>query len=73
MTTVAYAWCFSHGRLHRFDGTPWCTATWVRLTGVTKSDALANKRARYGNAQFLHQLPDEQQYQLITGRTLEDR
>lgn len=65
-TATTYAWCFSHGHLHRFDGTPWCTATWARITGATEADALADKQARYGDAQFLHQLPGGQQLQLVT-------
>jgi hypothetical protein len=65
---IFYAWCFSHGRLHTFDGAPWCTATWTRLTGTTEAEALADKQARYGDAQFLHQLTGEQQLDLITNR-----
>lgn len=56
-----FAWCFSHGRLHRFTREPWCTATWVRLNGTTEDEALAAKRARFGDAQFLRHLPLEQQ------------
>lgn len=66
-----WAWCFSHGRLHRFTSgdEPWCTATWTRLTGATEDEALADKQARFGDAQFLHHLPDEQQLQLIQNRS----
>ncbi|MFD9564401.1 hypothetical protein [Streptomyces sp. NPDC059994] len=63
--TIQYAWCFSHGRLHRFDDEPWCTASWARLDGATEGDALTDKAARYGDAQFLDQLPGEQQFDLI--------
>lgn len=55
-----YAWCFSHGCIHRFitKRDPWCTATWAPLVGSTEAEALADKQTRYGDAQFLHQLPD---------------
>ncbi len=56
-----FAWCFSHGRLHRFTNRPWCTATWVPLTGTTEDDALADKAARFGDAVFIDHLPLEQQ------------
>lgn len=29
---MTYAWCFSHGCLHAFDGKPWCTATLAPLS-----------------------------------------
>ncbi|MBD0743534.1 hypothetical protein [Streptomyces sp. CBMA152] len=73
MNEVTYAWCFSHGRLHRFDGDPWCTATWTPLDGGSETEALADKQARYGDAQFLHQLPDEQHLDLITNRDPEQK
>lgn len=62
-----YAWCFSHGRLHTFstDRNPWCTATWTWLHGDTETTATANKTAKYGDAQFLHQLPQEQQINVM--------
>lgn len=65
-----WAWCFSHGRIHRFtpDQDPWCTATWTWLDGATEADALTYKTATYGDSQFLHQLPAEQQLQLIQNR-----
>lgn len=53
-----YAWCFDHGRQHRFEGAPWCTARWVTLTGATEEAALDDKRARFRDARFLHHLPD---------------
>lgn len=64
-TTTTFAWCFSHGRLHHFGDEPWCTATWAVLPGTTEAEALAVKEQLYGNAEFLHQLPDEQQIALI--------
>ncbi|WP_445520408.1 hypothetical protein [Streptomyces sp. NEAU-174] len=64
-TTTTFAWCFSHGRLHHFDDEPWCTATWAVLPGTTEAEALAVKEEWYGDAEFLHQLPDEQQIALI--------
>lgn len=60
---VTFAWCFSHGTLHRFrtTDTPWCTANWVWLSSRDESDAMADKQWRYGNAQFLDDLsPDDQ-------------
>lgn len=54
-----YAWCFDHGRMHVFDPEkPWCTAAWVPLDGHAEAEAVADKQTRYGNAQFLHDLPD---------------
>ncbi|MER5277748.1 hypothetical protein ABT025_18595 [Streptomyces sp. NPDC002809] len=61
-----FAWCFSHGTLHRFDPrNPWCTATWIAFTAATEEDALAAKKQAYGDAQFLHHLPAEQQLEVI--------
>ncbi|MYX14398.1 hypothetical protein GTY67_13430 [Streptomyces sp. SID8374] len=67
MRTAHYAWCFSHGVLHTFPvgDTPWCTATWVAFTAATETDALASKRAAYGDAQFLDELPIEKQIEVI--------
>ncbi|MYT20086.1 hypothetical protein GTW69_07255 [Streptomyces sp. SID7760] len=65
--TTAFAWCFSHGRLHHFLGEPWCTAAWALLPGATEGEALAAKTQRYGEATFLHQLPDDQHLALIRG------
>jgi len=54
-----YAWCFSHGFMHTFDPEmPWCTATWVWLDGDFKDQAASDKQQRYGDAKFLHELPD---------------
>ncbi|MFJ8690199.1 hypothetical protein [Micromonospora wenchangensis] len=68
--TTTYAWCFSHGRMHTFvpsaeypDGA-WCTAEWMPLDGDTEVAALADKHARYGDAQFIHHLPFEAQVQI---------
>ena len=68
--TGEWAWCFSHGRLHRFASgeEPWCTATWAWLRGATENEALVDKSITYGDAQFLHHLPAEQQLQLIQNR-----
>jgi hypothetical protein len=61
-----YAWCFDHGRLHAFDpDAPWCTAWWVWLDGADEVLATQDKRLRYGDAEFLHQLPDDQQLAII--------
>lgn len=60
-----FAWCFSHGRLHLFVDTPWCTATWVTLPGSTEEQALIVKEERYGRALFLYELSADQQYALI--------
>jgi len=58
-----FAWCFSHGRLHhRRD---WCTAFWVPLDGQTEGEAVAEKQARFGAAQFLHQLPADTQLEVM--------
>ncbi|MEV0831456.1 hypothetical protein [Nonomuraea rubra] len=35
----------------------WCTADWVKLDGSTEEEALAAKTARFGDAQFIDQLP----------------
>jgi hypothetical protein len=56
-----FAWCFSHGRLHRFTAKPWCTATWVGLRSITEAGATAEKLAQFGEAQFFHHLPPEEQ------------
>lgn len=62
-----YAWCFSHGTLHRFlaGATPWCTATWIAFTATAENDALAAKEEAYGDAQFLHDLPSVKQLEVI--------
>lgn len=65
MTEPVYAWCFSHGALHHFDETPWCTAIWVGFTAANEADALEAKQHTYGNARFLHELPTEQQLDVI--------
>lgn len=64
---MRYAWCWSHGALHKFPAgqDPWCTATWVWLDGTVEEDALTDKQARYGDARFLHQLPADQQLAII--------
>lgn len=62
-----YAYCFDHGHFHRFRAgeTPWCTARWIPFDAYTEETALAMKQQTYGDAQFLHQLPDEQQLSVI--------
>jgi hypothetical protein len=62
---LQYAWCFSHGALHCFMGAPWCTATWVPLPASNEIEARAAKSRLYGLAQFLHDLPWEQQVDII--------
>lgn len=64
---ITYAYCFDHGDLHRFpkDGTPWCTAAWVAFTATNETDTLAAKRAAYGDARFLGDLPAEKQIEVI--------
>jgi hypothetical protein len=69
--SVTFAWCFSHGQLHRFrlsdqypDGA-WCTAKWMPLDGATEEEALRDKQARFDDAQFDHHLPHEKQLAVI--------
>ncbi|MEV0220842.1 hypothetical protein [Streptomyces sp. NPDC050704] len=66
---VNYAWCFSHGTLHRFRyrETPWCTAQWVSLDAYSEEAALAVKQRAWGGARFLHELPAEQQLAIAGG------
>lgn len=67
MTTPTYAWCFSHGTMHRFQpGTePWCTASWVAFTATTQEAATEAKLHAYGDARFLDELPAEKQLEII--------
>jgi hypothetical protein len=60
-----FAWCFDHGRLHRFSPEPWCTAAWIRLDGQTESQALASKTALFGDARFIDQLSPGSQVELV--------
>ncbi len=75
----SFAWCFDHGHTHHFaaDETPWCNAAWVWLAGLTETEAIADKQARFGDARFLDQLTSEQQLAIINGsvpgRETEDR
>lgn len=64
-----FAYCFDHGRTHHFaEGeTPWCDAAWVWLDGDTEDQALANKQARFGAAQFEDQLAMDQRLAIING------
>lgn len=63
----AFAWCFSHGTMHRFqpDVEPWCTASWIGFTATTEATALEAKQHAYGEARFLHELPVQQQLEVI--------
>lgn len=67
MPDIWFAWCFSHGRLHTFHpsaGDPlgaWCGALWTRLNGTDEEAAVADKQARYGDAQFIDHLPLDEQ------------
>lgn len=65
--TFRYAYCFSHGRMHFFRAAeePWCTATWVWLDALTDEAAEAEKTKRYGDAQFIDQLPLDQHVAVI--------
>ncbi|MFD3363661.1 hypothetical protein ACFWW5_11215 [Streptomyces albidoflavus] len=66
-----YAWCLDHGRLHRFtqkEGA-WCSALWVALVGEDETTALADKRIRFGDAQFFDQLPQAVQVELVKSGT----
>lgn len=62
--TLTFAWCFSHGLMHTFDGEPWCTASWVVLDASDKATAHAVKLARFGDAQFMRDLPFEIQIEV---------
>ncbi|MFF3734007.1 hypothetical protein ACFYXM_27795 [Streptomyces sp. NPDC002476] len=64
-----FAWCFSHGRLRRFAGEPWCTATLARLPGATEQKAVAAKLEQFDDATFLHQLPGDQYLAIIPDRS----
>lgn len=63
---IKFAWCFSHGRLHRFVGEPWCTASWMPLFGKTEESAMGAKQRAWGDAQFVHELPDDKQMIVIS-------
>ncbi|MFE6412602.1 hypothetical protein ACFVOR_37345 [Streptomyces sp. NPDC057837] len=64
---ITFAWCFSHGTMHRFkDGDqPWCTASWVAFTATTEEAAQEAKQHAYGEARFLDELPAEKQLEVI--------
>ncbi|PBC66281.1 hypothetical protein BX265_8344 [Streptomyces sp. TLI_235] len=66
-TSFAYAWCFDHGRLHRFPAgdEPWCSAAWVPLAGATEEEAVEAKWAAYGDARFLHDLSEDKQRNFV--------
>ncbi|NED75375.1 hypothetical protein G3I51_24230 [Streptomyces sp. SID9944] len=64
---TTYAWCFDHGTTHQFRAgdEPWCTAAWVAFTATTAEDAEQAKKAAYGDARFLDQLPADKQLEVI--------
>lgn len=64
---VNYAWCFSHGALHRFKPrqTPWCTADWIMLDAYSEEVAIGIKQQAWGDARFLHELDPDQQLTII--------
>jgi hypothetical protein len=53
--------------MHTFwpDRTAWCTATWTVVDGATEEDAFEAKVKRFGDAQFIHHLPLDQQEEII--------
>ncbi|MCP9209517.1 hypothetical protein [Streptomyces cucumeris] len=60
--SIGYAWCFDHGRMHRFlRRDPWCDAAWVHLKGNTEEEASRYRREVWGEAQFLNELSSERQ------------
>ncbi|MFC1420769.1 hypothetical protein [Streptacidiphilus cavernicola] len=68
-TDLRFAWCFSHGGIHRFaaDRDPWCTASWVWLDGASEAEALVDKAQRFGDARFEDQLTMNQRLAIING------
>lgn len=66
-TPHMYTWCFDHGQLHAVPvGTdPWCTGFWVFLTGMSETEAIADKQSHYGEARHLRDLPPETRDRLI--------
>lgn len=56
---TSYFWCFSHGTMHESD---WCTATTFRLRVENMDQALNLKRFLFGDAEFLHELPEGLRY-----------
>ncbi len=63
----AYAWCFSHGRMHTFGDIngAWCTGHWVDLGTHFRVSAEDRKEAHFGDARVLHELPLEAQQAVI--------
>jgi hypothetical protein len=66
-TSFTYAWCFDHGRLHAFPAgdEPWCSVAWVPLAAATEEQAVEAKQAAYGDARFLHDLPEDKQLKVV--------
>ncbi len=64
-----FAWCFDHGTLHQFGGTPWCTASWVAFRTSTSEgaaeEAMEAKRAAYGDAVFFDDLPYDKKLEVL--------
>jgi hypothetical protein len=60
-----YVWCFSHGAMHRFDNSWWCTADWVRLNGVMPDAAEGDKKTRFGSAVFFDDLSPDQRIAVL--------
>lgn len=67
MSADIIAWCFSHGRMHTFDGIngAWCTANWVDMGTAYLAVAEDRKRAHFGDARFMDELPLEAQEAVI--------
>lgn len=62
-----FAWCFSHGCMHRFPDEPWCTASWVWVGGLIEDQALTAKQDAYGDARFIDELPARTQLAILQG------
>jgi hypothetical protein len=57
-----YTWCFSHGTMHTFGVVgAWCTADWIDLGANSEESARRIKRAHFGDARFINDLPLEGQ------------
>ena len=51
----------------------WCTATWVPFIAASEEQAIEAKRAAYGDARFLDDLPVEKRVEVIEIRETWDR
>jgi hypothetical protein len=67
MPTVTFAWCFSHGRLHKFapDVEPWCTGNWVAFVARSEEEAMEAKVASYGEAVSFDDLPYDKKLEVL--------